>query len=139
MATVPTGISNIGIDVKINSVALNNVTNVGEIFGEPNLLETTNMKATEQTFIPGVKTRNAWEVTCNYDNSTADSDFRKMKALETAGNAVPVVVTFPDKTTFTSSGRVSVRISAVGVNAVLSMIVSVALEADWTVGNPAST
>ena len=131
------GFSSIGIDVKVNSVALNNVTNIGDIGGEPNQLETTNMKSKVQTFVPGVQQTNAWEITCNYDNSSADSDYRKMKALETAGNAVPVEVTFPDGTKFASKGRVSVRLPAVGVNAVPTMIVSVSLEEDWTVTDPA--
>ena len=47
-----------------------------QLGGAPDQLETTDMDDDEQTFVPGVKTRNAMEFTANYTLAT----YEKVKA-----------------------------------------------------------
>lgn len=138
MATTGTkqGLASIGLDVKVNSVAMNYVTDIGDIGGTPSELDVTCMKDTMKHSVPGVQDAKAWEVTYLYDNSSADSDFRRLKALQTAGSAVAVEVTFPDKTKFASTGYVSTYVVGTKVDDIVTAKLVVNLQADWTVTNP---
>lgn len=132
------GYASIGIDVKVGTTALNFVTNIGDIGGTPNMLDSTCMKDKMKHNVAGVQSADAFEITYLYDNSDTTSDYRVLRALESAGNSVAVEVTFPDGTKFTSSGTVSNRITGVGVDSLISAVCSIALDADWTVANPSA-
>ena len=77
------GFSTINTVLKIGS-ASNSLTKITEIksypslFGTPDNLETTDLEDTEQTFVPGVKTMDTMQFTCNWDKTK----FTSLKALE---------------------------------------------------------
>lgn len=137
MATTQ-GLASIGIDVKVNSVSMNYVTEIGDIGGAPSDLDATCLKDTMKKNVPGVQDTQAFEITYLFDNSDAASDYRVLKALQDAGNIVPVVVEFPDGSSFATTGYVSTRVSGVGVDALVSAVATISLQSDWTVTNPSA-
>lgn len=132
------GLASIGIDVKVNSVAMNYVKDIGALGGKPSALDATCLKDAMKKSVPGVQEGEDFEVTYLFDNSDTNSDYRKLKALQTAGAAVPVVVEFPDGTTFSSTGYVSTYVDGVGVDALINAKLNVSLQSDWTVTNPSA-
>ena len=130
------GLSTIGIDVKVNNVSMNYVTEIGDIGGTPATLDATCMKDSIKKSVPGVQDVKAFEVTYLFDNSAADSDYRVLKALQAAGNAVSLKVTFPDGTAFATTGYVSTYVSGSKVDELVSAKLSVSLQSDWTVTDP---
>ena len=59
-----------------------------------------------------------------------------LKALQEAGQAVSLTVTFPDGTAFATTGYVSTYVSGSKVDELVSAKLSVSLQSDWTVTNP---
>lgn len=131
------GLASIGIDVKLNEVSMNYVTDIGDIGGSPSELDATCMKDKMKKSAFGVKDVKAFEVSYLYDNSDTDSDYRVIKALEKKGEIVPVVVVFPDKTEFSTTGYVSTMINGVKVDELIGAKLSVSLQSDWVEKNPA--
>ena len=130
------GLVSIGIDVKINNTALNFVTDIGDIGGAKSELDNTCLKDTVKKTKFGLKDIKAWECTYLYDNTASTSDYRVLKALEDAGNAVAVEITFPDGTKFASTGFVNNTITGAKVDSLIEAKASIALQSDWTVTNP---
>ena len=132
------GLASIGISVKVNSVALNYVTDIGDIGGSPSELDATTLKDKIKITVQGVKDIKAWECSYLFDNSSTTSDFRKLKTLEKAGKIVPVEVAFPDGTTFKTTGYVSTMINCAKVDELISAKLSVSLQSDWEITDPAA-
>lgn len=130
------GLSTIGIDVKVDDVSMNYVTEIGDIGGSPSTLDATCMRDTMKKQVPGVQDIKAFEVTYLFDNSGADSDYRKLRAVQTAGEIVPVEVAFPDGTSFEATGYVSTYVSGAKVDELVSAKLVVNLQSDWTESNP---
>ena len=129
------GYVSIGIDVKINNKSLNFVTNIGDVMAPPALKDTTSMRDTMKHSSLGVQDAGAFTVEFLYDNSDADSDFRVLAALKGQKN-IPVVITYPDGTKFTSAGEVSVNVKSVGVDDVIGAVATIALSQDWEKTDP---
>ena len=131
------GLATIGLDVKVNNSALNYVTDIGDIGGTPSELDATCMKDSMKKTVPGVQDAKSFEVTFLFDNSATDSDYRVLKALQDKGEIVPLVVTFPDGTTFSTTGYVSVMVSGAKVDELISAKLTVSIQSDWEVSDPA--
>lgn len=131
------GFSTIGLEVKVNGTVLNYVTDIGDIGGTPAELDATCMKDRMKKTVPGVQDTKAFEVTFLFDNSAADSDYRLLRKLQEAGKAVNVEVAFPEGTVFSTTGYVTVMVSGAKVDELISGKLSVALQSDWTVTDPA--
>lgn len=132
------GLSTIGIDVKVNNTSLNYVTEIGDIGGAPVALDATCMKDHMKKTVPGVEDVKSFEITYLFDNSAADSDYRVLKTLQTAGNAVAVSITFPDGTVFASTGYVTTYISGSKVDELISAKLAISLQSGWSVTNPSA-
>ncbi len=130
------GFSSIGIDVKVDDIALNYVTDIGDIGAAPSELDATCMKDTMKKSVPGVQETKAFEISFLFDNSAADSDYRVLKAKQDAGSIVPVAITLPDGTKFATTGYVSVMVSGAKVDELLSAKLTVNLQSAWSVTNP---
>ena len=133
------GIASIGMKVTVNKTEMNYVQEIGDIGGTPSELDATCLKDTMKKNVPGVQDTKSFEVTYLFDNSAADSDYRKLKALQTAGNAVDVEVEFPDGTKFSTSGYVNTYVSGAKVDELVIAKLIVSLQGDWTVTNPATS
>lgn len=133
------GLASIGLEVKINSVAMNYVQEVGDLGGKPSDLDATCMKDRMKKNVPGVKDAAAFEVTYLFDNTAATSDFRKLKALETAGNVVPVEVDLPDGTKYAATGYITTYVNGAKVDELITAKLTVSLQSEWTVTNPSAS
>lgn len=130
------GISTIGIDVKVGENSLNYVTDIGDIGAAPSELDATCMKDTMKKSVPGVQETKAFEVTFLFDNSGTDSDYRRLKKIQDAGEPVALEVAFPDGTKFATTGYVSVMVSGAKVDELVSAKLNLSLQSDWSVTDP---
>ena len=135
---MPQGMASIGVSVKINNTTIANVQDIGDIGGAPSELDATCLKDSIKKSVPGVQDAKAWEVTYLYDNSESTSDYRVIKGLQTAGNAVAVEVTMPDGTKFATTAYVSTYLTGAKVDELLVAKAVLNLQSDWTVTNPAT-
>lgn len=136
--SVRQGIPTIGTTVKVGTSTLHYVTSIGAIGGTPNMLDATCMADSMKRSVPGVQDTSSFEIGYLYDNSDATSDYRVLKGLEAAGAAVAVEITVADGTKFASTGYVSTNVEAANVDELWKAKLTVALQADWTVTNPAA-
>lgn len=135
---MPQGMASIGVSVKIDNTTIANVKDIGDIGGAPSELDATCLKDSIKKSVPGVQDAKAWEVTYLYDNSDSTSDYRVLKGLQTAGNAVAVEVTMPDGTKFATTAYVSTYVEGASVDNLLTAKAILNLQSDWTVTNPAT-
>lgn len=112
-----------------------------DLGGAPEMLETTTLSDSMQTYIPGIQSLDALEFTANY---TKD-DFAKIDALKDqeldlavwfGGTAEGKTVT-PDGSQgkFEFKGQVSVFVAGGGVNEVVNMTITIAPSTPITVAN----
>ncbi|MCD8147097.1 MAG: phage tail protein [Clostridiales bacterium] len=131
------GLSSIGISVKVNDVEMNYVQEISDIGGAPSELDATCFNDSLKHYVPGVQDTQAYEITYLFDNADASSDYRVLKALQDAKSVVPVAVTLPDGTVFASTGYVSTYVVGTKVDELITAMLVVMLQSDWTVTNPA--
>lgn len=111
-----------------------------DLGGAPEMLETTTLSDSMQTYIPGIQSLDALEFTANYSKE----DFTKLKALEgvendyavwfggteAAGSATPT----GSDGKFEFRGQLSVFPVGGGVNEVVDMTITIAPSTPITVG-----
>lgn len=103
-----------------------------DLGGSPEMLETTTLSDSMQTYIPGIQSLDALEFTANYTKE----DFAKLKALEEQelelavwfGGTTDGKVLTPDGSEgkFEFNGRLSVFVVGGGVNEVVDMTITIA-------------
>jgi hypothetical protein len=128
--------ASIGIKLKVNEVEMNYVQEIGQLGGTPSELDATCLKDGIKKNVPGVQDVSAFEVTYLYDNTSADSDFRRLRALQTAGNPVSVEVELPDGTKYATTGFVSTYVDGAKVDELITAKLTVSIQSDWTITNP---
>jgi hypothetical protein len=128
--------ASIGIKLKVNEVEMNYVQEIGQLGGTPSELDATCLKDGIKKNVPGVQDVSAFEVTYLYDNTSADSDFRRLRALQTAGNPVSVEVELPDGTKYATTGFVSTYVDGAKVDELITAKRTVSSQSDWTITNP---
>lgn len=74
-----------------------------------------------------------------YDNSTANSPYRLMRALEAAGTVAHFQETLKDGTTTTYDAQVSCKRTGGGVNGVIEFELTMMVQSDLTISDPAGT
>ena len=122
--------SSLGITLDVGSVkAVSGLTDIPDMGATPEKLEVTTLSDECRTYINGIKDFGDLEFTFIYESGT-DGNYAKLAAIESAGEDVELKVTFPDGASFTFSGKVNLRILGVGVNAVITFAMSVALSSD---------
>ena len=103
-----------------------------DLGGAPEMLETTTLTDSMQTYIPGIQSLDAMEFTANYTND----DYEKLKALEGVetdfavwmGGTVSSGAVTPtgDQGKYEFKGQLSVYVAGGGVNEVVDMKISIA-------------
>lgn len=94
-----------------------------DLGGAPEMIETTTLSDTMQTYITGIKSSDALEFTANYSKA----DYTTLDALKDTNT--PYAVYFGEDGKdgkFTFSGYLSVRVNGGGVNEVIGMTISIA-------------
>lgn len=130
------GLATIGIEVQINEEELRYVTEISDIGGTPSTLDVTCFKDSVKRSIPGVQDNGTFEVTYLFDNTAADSNYRKMKTVQDAGRQVPIKVHLPDGTEFSALGYVSTYVTGAKVDDLVTAKLVVNLQSSWDVENP---
>lgn len=113
-----------------------NLQECPELGGTAENVEVTTLADGNKKYIKGIKDFGELAFKFLYDNSGAQSNYRVVRGLEEAGNAVEWKVTFPDNTTFAFSGEVTTAIDSAAVNAALTFTATITLNSDITVTNP---
>jgi hypothetical protein len=94
-----------------------------DLGGAPEMLETTTLSDSMQTYIEGIQSLDALEFTANYTKE----DYAKLNALK--GKDEGYAVYFGEEGTngkFTFTGYLSARVNGGGVNEVVGMTISIA-------------
>ena len=126
--------SSLGITLDVGSVkAVSGLTDIPDMGATPEKLDVTTLADASRQYIEGIKDYGDLEFTFIYE-SGAEGNYAKLAALE--GNQ-ECVVTFPDGSKFSFNGEISLRIVGVGVNAVITFVMAVALSSDieYAAGN----
>ncbi len=120
--------SSIGIKLTVGGKEIKGLTDIPDMGASPEKLDVTTLADEYRQYINGVKDFGDLEFTFIYE-SGAEGNYAQLADLEGKG-VQECVVTFPDNATFTFSGDISVRILGVGVNAVITFAMSVALQSE---------
>ena len=124
--------SSIGIKLSVDGKEIAGLTDIPDMGAAPEKLDVTTLADEYRQYINGVKDFGDLEFTFIYE-SGADGNYATLAAMEGQG-VKECIVTFPDNATFTFSGDIAVRIVGVGVNAVITFIMSVALQSEIVYG-----
>ena len=124
--------SSIGIKLTVGGKEISGLTDIPDMGASPEKLDVTTLADEYRQYINGVKDFGDLEFNFIYE-SGADGNYAQLAALEGKG-VQECVVTFPDNATFSFEGDISVRILGVGVNAVITFAMSVALQSEITYG-----
>lgn len=119
-----------------NYAVIANLQECPELGGTAENVEVTTLADGNKKYIKGIKDFGELAFKFLYDNSGAESNYRIVRGLEEAGNAVEWKVTFPDNTSFAFSGEVTTAIDSAAVNAALTFTATITLNSDITVTNP---
>ena len=105
-----------------------------DLGGAPEMLETTTLSDSMQTYIEGIQSSDALEFTANYSKT----DYDKLVALK--GKSEAFAVFFNEDTSngskFYFNGYLSVRVNGGGVNEVVGMTISITPSTEITTTAP---
>ena len=132
------GILSKDIKISLDGTDIPNLQEIPDLGGAAEQVDITVLTDGNYKYINGIKDFGSLDFTFLYDNSTATSNYRMVRAAEEDEQVHQFVVTFPDTTTFTFGGQVSTAIVGAGVNAALQFTMTVNLNTDITVGNPSA-
>lgn len=111
-----------------------------DLGGSPEMLETTTLSDSMQTYVEGIQSQDALEFTINYDLDTYET-LLALKGTETefavwfgGTESAGVVTPTGDEGKFNFKGYLSVRVVGKGVNEVKEAIISIAPSTPITLG-----
>ena len=111
-----------------------------DLGGEPEMLETTTLSDSMQTYVEGIQSQDALEFNINYDLETYKK-INAMKGVETdfsvwfgGTEAGGTLTPTGDEGKFNFKGYISIRVTGKGVNEVKEAIVSIAPSTPITLG-----
>lgn len=139
--------SSIGIQLDVGTVKnISGLTDIPDMGATPEKLDVTTLADDVRKYINGVKDYGDLEFTFIYE-SGSNGNYKKLYDLiyDAQGEKLPeneagnteCAVTFPDGSKFDFTGTIDVRIIGVGVNAVITFAMTVALSSNikYTPGN----
>jgi hypothetical protein len=119
--------SSLGIQLDVGDVKnVSGLTDIPDMGATPEKLDVTTLADASRQYIEGIKDYGDLEFTFIYE-SGAEGNYAQLNGLEGQQDCV---VTFPDGSKFSFKGEVSLRIVGVGVNAVITFVMAVALSSD---------
>lgn len=131
-----------GITLKVGTskeslVLLNDLKEVPDIGGDPELVENTRLNAKYKQYEVGVGDAGDLVYKFVYDNSSASSDYRVLRGYADAGNPVFFQQAFPDGTLIDFEATIALKIiSAGGINTPVEFDVTCGLASDLEITNP---
>lgn len=91
-----------------------------DLIGDPNMLETTTLSDSQQTYIPGIKSADMLQFTCNYTSA----DFAAVN--DDAETALYYSLEFSDGSKFTWQGQHTCGLPGKGVDEVIEFTINIA-------------
>ena len=110
---------------------------VPDLGAEPEMVDNTALSDKIIHNEQGIGDPGDMEYTFRYKNESATDSFRILQGLSDAGTLTYFQEKLTDGTAWTFSGIPSVRLSGGGVNDPQEFVLSVALQSDLTITNPA--
>ena len=114
------------IKLSVAGTEVSGLTDIPDMGATPEKLDVTTLADASRQYIDGIKDYGDLEFTFVYEE---DGNFAQLKGNEGKPNTA-FVVTFPDGVTFSFQGTLSLRMIGVGVNAVITFAMSVALSSE---------
>lgn len=115
---------------------LSGLKEVPELGVDPEKIENSCLSDTVKQYELGIGDPGDLDFVFKYENKSATSPYRVLRALADAGTKASFKETLPDGTTFSWDAYVSVKLGGGGVNGVLDFTLSMALQSDITVVDP---
>ena len=122
--------------VALVATPIDNLQEVPELGGKVDKVEVTTLADGSKKYIAGIKDYGDLEFKFLYDNSSATSNYRVLKALEVAGTIEEFTIAFPDATKFAFSASVMTTINSAKVGDALTFSASFTLNTEITITNP---
>lgn len=110
---------------------------IPEIGSTPEKVENTTLKDKIKQYENGIGDPGEMVYKFKYDNTSADSPYRKCREMEASGKAYPFCETDADGTKVEFKAQVSVKRTGGGVNGVIEFDLTMSLQSDITITDPA--
>ena len=124
------GLSTIGTILKMGtqSSSLTEVPDLQDfpdLMGAPDKIETTTMKNTSRTYIPGLKDPGDMPFNFLYSGMGEGSNYAKLKTAQDAKSAQYFQLIFPDSSGFAWQGKVSLSVPGKGIGEALQFTANI--------------
>ena len=103
---------------------------------DPEKVENTDLDDTVKQYEMGIGDAGDITYKFKYENTSTDSPYRLMRALEESGEIATFKETLKDGTTTEFDGQVSVKRTGGGVNGVIEFNLNIALQSKLTITDP---
>ena len=110
---------------------------VPEFGGTPEKIDVTVLSDSVKKYIPGIKDVGDLVFKFLYDNTSATSNYRVLKGLADANAVATFKISYPDGTDHQFDAVPAVKMDAGSINGALTFSVTMMLQSDITVTNPA--
>ena len=122
--------------LKLEHAELKGLMEIPEIGGEPEKIEVTCLGDSVKQYENGIGDAGEMAFTFKYDNSSSDTAYRKLRALQEGDRAGKFTLVFADGTEFGFTAKVNIKISGGGVNSAITFTCSMILQSDITITDP---
>ena len=124
------GLSTIGTILKMGaqSSSLTEVPDLQDfpdLMGSPDKIETTTMKNTSRTYIPGLKDPGDMAFNFLYSGMGESTNYAKLKAVQDAKSTQYFQLVFPDGSGFVWQGKVSLSVPGKGIGEALQFTANI--------------
>lgn len=120
-------------------VNLPGLKEIPEMGVEPEKVENTCLTDTNKQYENGIGDLGEMQYTFKYDNSSANSPYRLMLALQDAGTVATFKETTKDGTVTQYDAQVAVKRTGGGVNGVINFTLTMSVQSALTVTHPSGT
>lgn len=109
---------------------------VPELGADPEKVDNTTLGDSVKIYELGIGDAGDLAYKFKWENKTADSTYRKLRAVADTKETVSFKETFPDGTAFTFDAQCSLKVGGGGVNAAMEYTLNLGLQSDIAVENP---
>lgn len=110
---------------------------IPEVGTDPEKVDNTTLEDEIKHYENGIGDAGDMTYKFKYENTEADSPYRKMRELQASGEAASFKETLPDGTTTEFDAEVAVKRTGGGVNGVIEFNVAMSLQSDLKITDPA--
>lgn len=119
-----------------NYTKLKGLKEIPEMGVDPEKVENIDLDDTVKQYEMGIGDAGDITYKFKYENTSTDSPYRLMRALEESGEIATFKETLKDGTTTEFDGQVSVKRTGGGVNGVIEFNLNIALQSKLTITDP---